>query len=110
MNYDQLNLSELIGLCHKKGIPRAHLGIKRLGLIGLLDGSFEYDDYAADPLDVDRKSMMEFLTEFPAYREQMTCTMHCWVCPSGRTMSCAKLNCEEDLMNKVRKGIRPGGD
>jgi len=57
-----------------------------------------------------RGSMMEFLTEFPRFREQLRCTMFCWECPAARSIACATLRCEADLIEKVRTGKRPMGD
>ena len=109
-NYDDLNLSELIELCHRKGIARAHPGLRRKDLIGLLEGRLDQYDFEEDPVHYMRGSMMEFLTEFPRFREQQRCTMHCWECPAGRSIACTTLNCDPDLIEKVRTGVREMGD
>lgn len=109
-DYDDLNQSELIELCHKKGVVAAHPGIERDDLISLLEGRADQWEFSPDPVNISRGSMMEFLTEFPRFREQMRCTMFCWECPSAMASACATFNCEPDLIEKVRRGDRKMGD
>lgn len=109
-NYNDLNQSELIALCQAHGVMRAHPGVSRNDLIGLLEGRVDQYDFEEDPVHVMRGSMLEFLTEYPRFREQMRCTMHCWECPAARSVACATLNCEPDLIQKVREGVRDMGD
>jgi hypothetical protein len=49
---------------------------------------------------------MRMIEEWPSVKEQLDCTEEhcpCWICPAARAYVCAVEECDDDIMEKVRK-------
>jgi hypothetical protein len=109
-DYDNLNQTELIVLCLKNGIVNAHHGVPPDDLIGLLEGRVDQHEVTDDPINYERGGMLEMMTEWSDLKDQLDCNQQCWNCPPAMATSCALINCDPGLVDKVRRGERLDGD
>lgn len=111
-DYNNLNVTELIELARCAGFLTAHRGIGREGLIDLLKGKAELDDFPANQVDDDRESMLMMRDEWPIILRQLPCASEhfaCWDCPDGRVTQCVVLSWADELQkyrDDLRKGIK----
>lgn len=106
IDYDQLNDSELIKLCHKQGYLTASRGIDRRILIRALKGEEDLDEYPEDPINAEREAMLTMQETWPIIFHQLKCgDQHyaCWNCPSARVVHCVVLNCDPVILKRSKE-------
>lgn len=101
-DYDRINKTELVELAHRCGSLHAHQGLARDILIELIEGKISDEDVSPDPVDTEREAMQEMMREWPTIKDQLFCDCTCWHCPPGRVVSCVVINCERDILERVR--------
>jgi len=109
MNYDDLNLTELIEMARDQGIMGMHRGTGREALVSMLKGHAEPGDFPSDPLNVEREAMLQMQEEWPDVLNQLKCGNEfyaCWDCPPARARCCAVEECEPDILDRVRDRLR----
>jgi len=110
-DYKELNLTELVELARRAGFLRAHRGVGRAGLVGLLEGTADEEDFNPDPIDEDRESMLMLQEEWPDVFDQLSCSADsyaCWLCPAGRVVHCVQ-NWADDVRayrDEIKRGIK----
>lgn len=104
-NYDELNETELVELCHRQGTLVAHRGLGRERLIGLLEGTVQEDDCVPDPVDEDRDLMLFMQRTYPdTILGQLRCgdeSYYCPTCPTGRVVVCSVVDCSASLRRSM---------
>src|SRR5512137_1919519 len=109
-DYDNINMTELIEIARQHGFYSAHRGLDRSLIIAVIEGEVDSGDCPKDPIDDDRNGMMIMKEEWPEVHNQLKCggEFHaCWDCPAARAYDCAGVQCEPDILNKVREGEDP---
>ena len=102
-DYDKTNKTELVELAHLCGSLHAHRGLDRDVLEALIEGRLTDEDVQPDPVDLERDAMQEMMAEWPTIKDQLSCDLCCWDCPPGKVVSCVVINCENDILERVRK-------
>jgi len=106
-DYDNLNHTELETLARQHGLLAPHRGLDRTVLIGQIEGRIHAGDVPADPVDVERNSMMYVQEKWPEVFHQLKCSDEyyaCWDCPAARVIACVIEECEAAIIEKVRRG------
>lgn len=110
MDYDKLNLTELVVLAQQEGFLGAHRGIGRLNLIEYLEGTLDVSAFEPDPLNGEREAMLMLQETWPVVFDQLPCANDhhaCWDCPAGRVTNCVVMEWADEI-KEFQEDIRKG--